>query len=147
MVKKENDFLAGKCIYSYVNNINIQIDGKQAKKKMTFQRKNAFMSMLRALGISKILKIYIHEALLRNAFSRRFQPAQQAFPCGLGVKNGERKSKWPKQKSGQSREPVPRSSFPPKPNGNDCDAGYDAFFGEFFYMLPEIEDIQVNCGF
>ena len=36
MVKKENDFLAGKCIYSYENNINIQIDGKQAKKKMTF---------------------------------------------------------------------------------------------------------------
>ena len=26
-------------------------------------------------------------------------------------------------------------------------AGYDAFFGEFFYMLPELEDIQVNCGF
>ena len=58
MVKKENDFLAGKCIYSYVNNINIQIDGKQAKKKMTFQRKNAFMSMLRALGISNTENIY-----------------------------------------------------------------------------------------
>ena len=71
MVKKENGFLAGKCICLYVNNIYIQINGKQAKKKMTFWRKNAFMSMLRAPGISKMLKIYIHEALLRNAFSLR----------------------------------------------------------------------------
>ena len=42
--KKENDFLAKKCIYA---------------------------GMLRALDISKILQIYIHEALLRNAFSLR----------------------------------------------------------------------------
>ena len=41
MLKKENDFLAGKCIYEY---------------------------KLRAPGISKIC---IHEALLRNAFSLR----------------------------------------------------------------------------
>ena len=107
MVKKENDFLAGKCIYSYVNNINIQINGNQAKKKMTFQRKNAFMSMLRALGISKILKIYIHEALLRNAFSRRFQPALASVSVRF-----RSKERGTKVKMAQAKErPKPRIPF------------------------------------
>ena len=41
---------------------------KKGKKGNDFLAKNAFTSMLKAPDISKI---YIHEALLRNAFSLR----------------------------------------------------------------------------
>ena len=63
------------------------------------------------------------------------------------------KQRGTKVKMAQAKErPKPRIpflglSFLRNQTENDCDAGYDAFFGWFFYMLPEIEDIQVNCGF
>ena len=63
------------------------------------------------------------------------------FPCSLGAKNEERESKTT-QKMAQVKErgggsclishaaktenPVPRSFFTPKPNGNACYAGYHA---------------------
>ena len=140
MVKKENDFLAGKCIYQYVNNIYIQINGKKGKKGNDFLAKNAFTSMLKAPDISKI---YIHEALLRNAFSLR----SKRFLAVQEQRTGNKSQNGPSKRAAKAENPVPRSFFPPKPNANDCDAGYNAFPGQFFHMLPELEDIQVNCGF
>ena len=68
------------------------------------------------------------------------QPAQQAFLCGLGAKNEERESKTArkmmqvKERGGsgscfisravKTENPVPRSFFAPKLNGNACYAGY-----------------------
>ena len=63
------------------------------------------------------------------------------FPCSLGAKNEERESKTTqkmaqvKERGGSScfisraaktENPVPRSFFTPKPNGNACYAGYHA---------------------
>ena len=63
-----------------------------------------------------------------------------AFPCGLGAKNEERESKTVRKmvqvkeplsffgscfisRAAKTENPVPRSFFVPKPNGNACYAG------------------------
>ena len=58
--------------------------------------------------------------------------ARQAFPWGLGSKNEERESKTARKngscfisRAAKTENPVPRSFFAPKPNGNACYAGYD----------------------
>ena len=68
------------------------------------------------------------------------QPAQQAFPCGLGARNEERESKTARKmaqvkeplsffgsylisRAAKTENPVPRSFFAPKLNGNACYAG------------------------
>ena len=60
-------------------------------------------------------------------------PAQQAFLCGLGANNGERESKTARKmaqvkffgsrfisRAVKTKNPLPRSFFAPKPNGNAC---------------------------
>ena len=48
------------------------------------------------------------------------QPAQQAFLCGLGAKNEERVKD---SRAVKTENPLPRSFFASKPNGNTCYAG------------------------
>ena len=68
------------------------------------------------------------------------QPTQQAFLCGLGAKNEEQESKTARKmmqvnerggsgsrfisRAVKTENPVPRSFFAPKLNGNACHAGY-----------------------